>query len=244
MPDATHPAGRVVGRVVGLWRYPVKSMGGEPLDEAEVSWHGLAGDRRWAFVRDDVPQSGFPWLTLRERPDMGDYRPFFVEPDRPDQSATVVRTQSGEEFDVTDSRLGEELGTDGRVIRQDRGVFDTFPLSLITTQTVRELGEMVGSDLSAERFRPNILVDAADGAPFEEDSWVGHQLSIGGFRMRVDKRDGRCVVITIDPQTKERNREVLRAVNREREGCLGVYGSIVEPGRVALNDRVRVEPQD
>jgi uncharacterized protein len=53
--------------VVGLWRYPVKSMAGEALVAAEVSWHGLAGDRRWAFVRDGVVRSGFPWLTLRER---------------------------------------------------------------------------------------------------------------------------------------------------------------------------------
>ncbi len=59
--------GTSVGRVVGLWRYPVKSMAGEALKEAEVSWHGFAGDRRWAFIRDGMVNSGFPWLTLRER---------------------------------------------------------------------------------------------------------------------------------------------------------------------------------
>ena len=58
-------SGEPVGRVVGLWRYPVKSMAGEPLTEIEMSWHGFAGDRRWAFIRDDVTRSGFPWLTLR-----------------------------------------------------------------------------------------------------------------------------------------------------------------------------------
>ena len=70
----TLDGGRPVGRVVGLWRYPVKSMAAEPLAEVDVSWHGFAGDRRWAFVRDGVPQSGFPWLTLRERADMSHYR--------------------------------------------------------------------------------------------------------------------------------------------------------------------------
>ena len=73
-------AGKQVGRVEGLWRYPVKSMAGEPLPEVEVSWHGLAGDRRWAFIRDGVTQSGFPWLTLRERGDLGHYRPLLLEP--------------------------------------------------------------------------------------------------------------------------------------------------------------------
>ncbi|MGH8140687.1 MAG: hypothetical protein ACREVV_21160 [Steroidobacteraceae bacterium] len=56
--------------------------------------------------------------------------------------------------------------------------------------------------------------------------------------MRVDKRDSRCVVITIDPVTTERNTAILRAVARDRQGSLGVYGSTVEPGRVAVNDLV------
>jgi hypothetical protein len=56
-----------------------------------------------------------------------------------------------------------------------------------------------------------------------------------------DKRDGRCVVITIDPVSTERNAEVLRTVARDLQGCLGVYGTTVEPGRVALNDAVLVE---
>ncbi|HVR97791.1 MAG TPA: MOSC N-terminal beta barrel domain-containing protein [Thermoanaerobaculia bacterium] len=233
---------KLVGRVVGLWRYPVKSMGAEELTEVEVSWHGLAGDRRWAFIRNGVVQSGFPWLTLREHADMSHYRPSFVEPARPDKSPTVVRTPSGVSLDVADPALGEELCPSGaRVIRQDRGTFDTFPLSLITTQTIARLGEMVGAQLDVQRFRPNLLVDAADEAPFAEDGWVGCVLRIGGMRMRVDKRDSRCVVITIDPVTTERNPEILRAVARDRQGCLGVYGSTVEPGRVAVNDPVLIE---
>lgn len=233
---------RPVGRVVGLWRYPVKSMGAEELAEVEVSWHGLAGDRRWAFIRNGVVQSGFPWLTLRERGDMSHYRPSFAEPDRPDKSPTVVRTPSGSIFDVADPALGAELSPDGaRVIKQDRGIFDTFPLSLITTQTIAHLGEMVEAQLDIQRFRPNILVEADDEAPFAEDGWVGCVLRIGGLRLRVDKRDGRCVVITIDPETTERNPAVLRAVAQDRQGCLGVYGSTVEPGLVAVNDPVLIE---
>jgi uncharacterized protein YcbX len=231
--------GRPVGRVVGLWRYPVKSMAAEPLAEVDVSWHGLAGDRRWAFVRDGVPQSGFPWLTLRERGDMSHYVPSFVDPAQPDKSPTVVRTPSGVVFDVTDPALAKELCTQGaRVIKQNQGIFDTFPLSLITTQTIARLGETVGTVLDVQRFRPNILVQAADDAPFQEDDWVGCVLQIGAMAMRVDKRDGRCVVITIDPMTTQRNPAILRSVARDRQGCLGVYGSTVTPGRMAVNDAV------
>ena len=234
--------GRPVGRVVGLWRYPVKSMAAERLDAVEVSWHGFAGDRRWAFVRDGGPQSGFPWLTLRERGDLNHYRPSFVDPTRPDQSTTIVRAPSGAIFDVTDPALAAELHPSGaRVIKQDRGIFDTFPLSLITTQTIAQLGESTGLQLDVQRFRPNILVEATDAAPFQEDSWVGSVLCIGGMAMRIDKRDGRCAVITIDPATAQRNPAILRTVARDRQGCLGVYGSTVRPGRLALNDAVLIE---
>lgn len=233
---------RPVGRVAGLWRYPVKSMAAEPLAEVEVAWHGLAGDRRWAFIRDGVPQSGFPWLTLRERADMSHYLPSFVDPAQPDKSATLVRTPSGVVFDITDPALAAELCPQGaRVIKQNRGIFDTFPLSLITTRTIARLGETVGAPLDVHRFRPNILVEAADDAPFQEDDWVGCVLRIGGMAMRIDKRDGRCVVITIDPTTTERNPAILRTVARDRQGCLGVYGSTVTPGRIAVNDAVLVE---
>lgn len=234
----------LVGHVEGLWRYPVKSMQGEALRHVDVSWHGLTGDRRWAFVRDGVPSSGFPWLTLRERADMHHYRPSFSEPGRPDRSPTTVTTPAGQTFDITDPELAAHLHPDGaRVIKQNRGVFDTFPLSLITTQTIAQLSERVGRRLEVERFRPNILVAAEKPEPFPEDAWVGRILRIGGLRMRVDKRDGRCVVITIDPRTTQRDAGILRTVAQEREGCLGVYGSTVEPGRVALREPVFIDRQ-
>ena len=237
MQEAHHS--RQVGRVVGLWRYPVKSMAGESLNEVNVSWHGLSGDRRWAFVRNGMTQSGFPWLTLRERADMSHYRPSFADPDQPDKSRTLVRAPSGKIFDVTDPALGEELSTPAvRAIKQDRGIFDTFPLSLITTQTIDELGKRVGTPLDVARFRPNILVEAVGDVPFAEDDWVGCVLRIGQLRMRIDKRDGRCAVITIDPLTTQRKPEVLRVVAQDRQGCLGVYGTTVEPGLIAVNDGV------
>jgi uncharacterized protein YcbX len=227
-----------LGRVVALWRYPVKSMAAEALAEVEVSWYGLAGDRRWAFIRDGMVRSGFPWLTLRQRPDMCHYRPSYVEPDRPDASPTMVRTPAGNEFDVVDSVLATELGDGVRVIKQDRGIFDTMPLSVITTQAVAGLGALTGSGLDVLRFRPNLLIEAASEETFPEDAWVGCVLRIGGLRMRVDGRDKRCVVVNVDPVTTRRDPAVLRAIASEHEVCLGVYGSTVQPGRVAVGDPV------
>jgi uncharacterized protein YcbX len=100
---------------------------------------------------------------------------------------------------------------------------------------------MVGGSLEVQRFRPNILIEAAGESPFPEDAWVGAILRIGGMRLRVDKRDGRCRVITIDPATTESDPGILRTVAESRNGCLGVYGSTVEPGRLAMNDPVWIE---
>ena len=229
---------REVGRVAALFRYPVKSMAGEPLDAADVSWHGLAGDRRWAFIRDGLVRSNFPWLTIRERPQMAHFRPSFTEPDRPDASATMVRTPAGGEYDVADRRLAAELGDGVRLIKQNRGVFDIAPLSLLTTQTVAGLGALVGAELDVRRFRPNLLVEAIGGEAFPEDGWVGSVLHIGGMRMRVDQRDKRCVLVNVDPDTTERDPAILRTIARERRSCAGVYGSTVTPGRIAVGDAV------
>ena len=234
----------VVGRVAGLWRYPVKSMAAEELDGTEVSWNGLAGDRRWAFIRDGQVRSGFPWLTIRERPELVRYRPRFAQPDRPNASLVLVRTPSAGEFDVADSALAAELGPCVRVIKQDRGIFDTMPLSLLTTQALAGLSRLAGLGLAAGRFRPNLLVAASGGGlpEFPEDAWVGRVLRIGGLRVRVDKRDQRCVVVTVDPVTLRRDPVILRVIARERDAQLGVYGQIVAPGQVTVGDLVELEP--
>ena len=108
-------------------------------------------------------------------------------------------------------------------------------------QTIARLGAMVGAQLDVRRFRPNILVEATEEGAFAEDAWVGCVLRVGGLRLRVDKRDGRCVVLTIDPVTTERNPAILRAIAQDRQGCLGVYGSTAEPGRIAVGDRVIID---
>lgn len=234
--------GVLVGRVAAVYRYAVKSMAAEPLDEVEVSWNGLSGDRRWAFVRPDQERNGFPWLTLRERNDLNDYRPTWTDPARPDASAVVVRTPAGAQFEVTSPVLAAELGPAVRVMKLARGAFDTMPLSLITTRTIDSIGALVGADLNVLRFRPNLVVEPLRDGEYPEDAWVGRSLTIGHASIRVNARDKRCVVVNVDPITGLRDPTPLRAIADHRDMCLGVYGSTLRPGRVAAGDAVLLWP--
>ena len=234
-------AANVVGRINAIYRYPVKSMALEALDSIEVGWNGLAGDRRWAFIRDSIVRNGFPWMTIRQRPEMWHYVPRIVEPENPDTSETIVRTPSGRELDVADPLLAAELGEGVRLIRQTRGIFDTMPISLISTTSVDAVAHLSGADIDARRFRPNFVIEPANDIPFIEDEWVGSVLKIGTLQMRVDKRDKRCVVTNVDPDTAESDPSVLRVIAQERQSCLGVYGTTVEPGVVSVGDVVSIE---
>jgi hypothetical protein len=229
------------GRIVSLFRYPVKSMTSEALDSVEVGWNGLDGDRRWAFIRDGIVKNGFPWMTIRQKADMWLYKPRLVEPDRADLSQTVVTTPSGEELDVVDPALAAQLGEGVRLIRQTRGIFDALPLSLISTRTVDALSALAGIPLDPRRFRPNIVVETFGDDEYPEDQWVGSVISFGVVKMRVDKRDKRCVITNVDPDSAERDPVVLRTIQADRQSCLGVYGSTVQPGRLSVGDKVTIE---
>jgi uncharacterized protein YcbX len=221
-------ADRMVGTVQELRRYPVKSMAAESLDSSTISWHGLAGDRRWAFIRPGMERSGFPWLTIREKPDLWRYEPRVLDPRDVEGSKTVVKTLDGAELEVADEiarRLAER-----QVIKQFSGIFDTMSLSLLTVQSVEGLSGPVGQSLAALRFRPNILINGCESDSFPEDRWVGAILRAGTLRCRVDKRDKRCVVVNVDPSNAGSNSDVLRAIVKERDAHFGVYGSTVEPG--------------
>jgi uncharacterized protein YcbX len=211
-------------------------MAAEPLRSVNVSWHGLAGDRRWAFVRPGMERSGFPWLTIREVPQLWQYQPRFTDSRNVETSEVVVETPAGREFEVADPAFAGGFGDGVRVMKQYSGVFDTFPLSLLTIQSVEQISASAGLPLTPARFRPNILIDAADDGAFPEDSWTGSVLRIGGLRLRVDQRDKRCVMVNIDPAALTSDTRVLRTIARERDARFGVYGAVVQPCNIAVGD--------
>ncbi len=238
--DGSPGAAVQVGVVTGLWRYPVKSMAAEALSAATLSWAGLAGDRRWAFIRAGSGENGFPWHTIRENPAMSCYVPRLLQPERPDKSEVVVRTPSGRTYDLADPALADELGTGLRLMRLDRGTFDAMPVSLIGTATVSALCGAAGVADNELRFRPNIVISTVSGAPFAEDEWVGCTVWLGQAAVRVDRRDSRCVVVNVDPEAGYPDGPVLKVAGELGGACAGVYGSTVRPGEIQVGDLVTI----
>jgi uncharacterized protein YcbX len=222
-------------KVVALYRYPVKAMAGEALESAQLGWAGFEGDRRHAFVQSNN-RSDFPWLTIREVPTLTTYVPTLGN------GSVIVRTPAGRELDVASPALADELSAHGRpvhLLHSGRGLFDAFPVSVLSLQTVAAVSELVGRELDPLRFRANIVIDAP-GLEFPEETWIGCEVRIGDARIRLDVRDKRCSVINFDPHTAERDPAVLRAVARHRETCTAVYGSCVEPGEMRVGDDLTV----
>jgi uncharacterized protein YcbX len=230
--------GPQVGTVTGLWRYPVKSMAGEALAEAEIGWAGVAGDRRWAFIRPGSSGNGFPWHTQRENPAMANYVPRLTEPGRPDKSQVEVRAPDGTSHDLASPALAGELGAGLRLMRLYRGTHDAMPVSLISTATVSALCSLAGVAANELRFRPNLVIATADGEPYAEDGWAGCSVCIGEAVVRIDRRDTRCVMVNVDPDTGRPAGDLLKVIGRQRGARAGVYASTVTPGLIRLGDPV------
>jgi uncharacterized protein YcbX len=234
-----------IGEVEALFRYPVKSMRGEPLDVADLGWHGLEGDRRLAFRRVD-DYGGFPWLSASKLPEL-----ILFTPQRgPEDSRnlpTHVRTPEGEELTVFSQELaiavGRRHGSPVEMMHLDRGIFDEASVSVITSATIGEIARLASKDPDVRRFRPNILIASLQSVPFEEEAWVGGVLSFGesAAALGITNRDERCSMVNFDPDSARPAPEILKAVVRVRNNKAGVYGTVTRRGRLSVGQPVFFE---
>jgi hypothetical protein len=233
-----------IGHVEAIFRYPVKSMGGERLEVANLGWHGLDGDRRLAFRRMN-DRSGMPWLTASKLPDLllfAPQREGGVQADLP----THIRTPDGKEMPVFGEDLATELGRRYRapvqVMQLNHGIFDEASISVIATDTVREICRLAGRSLDVRRFRPNVVVRLLRSAPFQEDEWLGGVLSFGegddAPAITVTMRDVRCSMVNLDPDSANPAPEVLKAVVRMNQNNAGIYGAVTRIGRLAVGQTI------
>jgi uncharacterized protein YcbX len=230
-----------IGRIEAIFRYPVKSMRGEQIEVASLGWHGLEGDRRLAFRRMD-DRSGFPWLTASKLPDLLLYAPQRSEDAAHGDLPTHIRTPGGEEMPVFGEELAAEVGrrygAPVHMMQLKHGIFDEASLSVITLETVREIGRLSGQSPDVRRFRPNVVVRSLRSAPFQEDEWVGSALSFGEGEdapaIAVTMRDERCSMVNLDPDSASPAPEVLKAVVRANQNNAGIYGTVTSTGQLAV----------
>ena len=234
-----------IGHVEAMFRYPVKSMGGEPLEMANLGWHGLEGDRRLAFRRVE-DRSGFPWLTAGKLPDLVRFAPLRREDSAYGDLPTHIRTPDGVEMPV----FGEDLATEvGRrygapveMMHMKHGIFDDASISVIASDTVQEIARLAGRSPDVRRFRPNVVVRLLRSVPFQEDEWLGGELSFGegddAPAIAVTMRDVRCSMVNLDPDSASPAPEMLKAVVRVHQNTAGIYGAVTRIGRLAVGQTI------
>lgn len=236
-----------LGYIRELVRYPIKSMAGIPAESANLGWHGIDGDRRFAFRRLE-DSSDFPWLTASRVHELLLYQPVDLEDSRGEPLPSHVRTPAGETLELRSAELQrdvtERLGSPVELMQLKHGIFDQASISVISLATLAGIGDKAGLELDRRRFRANIVLETHDQDTFLEDAWVGGTLVFGKDEPRpavtVTLRDVRCVIVNLDPDTAIQDKRVLKTVVRLNDNKAGVYGTVVQTGTLRVGDPVRL----
>ena len=213
-------------QVAGLWRYPVKSMAGEPLTMAELTNVGIPGDRL-VHVRGPegvrTSRRHYRLLGLRGTVDPNGRALVNGLPwDSPGVLA-LVRQAAGD-----DAWIAEYDGPER---------FDILPLLVATDGAVAAFGRDI------RRLRPNILIGGVVG--MDERSWQGAELHVASGTataavIRLASLRGRCAMTIVDPDTLIRDHDVLRDIGRRFDGKLALDADVIRPGSVRVGAEVRL----
>jgi len=258
-----------IGVIESVWRYPVKSMRGEQLDQVFVAFSGVMGDRVYGLIKGNG-NPAFPWHTSRDQEKLLLYQPRYrhysvtlkpealeaaqsmgpgINPLYPDteQFSVEVETPEGRVYDIDSTDFLEHLkaatGNDTlRLHFTQKSQFDCRPLSLFSIQTRDLLREELGMEMDKRRFRANLYVKWNENKPpVYEKELVGSRLKIGNMlEMNVLERDPRCKVITLDPDTAAANPKIMKHIAQSHEGYAGVYGAVLVEGVVKTGDTVEL----
>lgn len=205
----------VFGTVHAIWRYPVKSLHFEALDEVEVDPDGIRGDRTASY--------------FVSSPD----RPRFGKEFRGKENPTLHLLPDGPA--VQDAAQYAQVEIERR--DGDR-FFDAAPISILFDRWLEALSEHVGYAVEPLRFRPNFFAVASAEFSGDETAFPGRSLTVGTVTLRVRKPIERCVVPTYDLRGAPNDPRILRFIAQERENVMGIYCDVVEPGIVRIGDAI------
>jgi uncharacterized protein YcbX len=250
----------VVGKVDSLWRYPVKSMRGHDLLEAFIGVAGIYGDRLYA-IKTSLKPAENPYLTGGELRDMVLYIPRYydhdttIKPDNhnegdenpveddTDRLSVYVENPSGDMVDLDDPsilhELSQSLGGDLSVEVSKRALADNQPICLLSLQTIKQLSEEAGEKIDTRRFRANIYLNLEGSEGFAEEKFVGKKLRIGPKAViSISERAATCKMMSLDPDTSEKDGKVLRSITKSHEGKAGIYGTVLVEGMAKQGDEI------
>lgn len=229
-------------RIVEIWRYPIKSVGGERLETAEVGETGIAHDRGWGLV-DDVTGNvltarreprllfgsarivdGQPVVTIESGAELRTSTDFSEWLDRP----VTLTAAAGAEGGTYEVPLDFENDADWVSWQGPPDAWHDSRKSRVSVVSTTTLG-----DWDVRRFRPNLVVDGAG-----EDGLVGTEITVGGCRLTVEKQIDRCVIVTRPQPGLERDIDVLRTINADRASTLAIGALVAKSGTIRVGDEV------
>jgi uncharacterized protein len=248
-----------LGTVAQCWRYPVKSMQGQPRDELSITAAGVDGDRAWAVI--DVAASRI--LSAKRNGALLQARASDHAIELPDGSTIGLEDRDASvalsrwltrDVRLARPRPGEQLAyqmtfdppnDDAEYfdIPAPEGSFvDLAPLHLVTTATLAGCAKARPDlDWDVRRFRPNLVIDL-DSEPFCEDRWTGQAIRVGTQAvLEVVQPTVRCAMpLRAQPGLHRQPRlfGALNELNTAFPNHLGVYAQVRTPGPICVGDPV------
>jgi uncharacterized protein YcbX len=206
--------------VAQLWRYPVKTMGGERLDRAALGPLGIQGDRV-VHVEDARGRV----ITARSHP-----RFLGLAGSLTPDGAVLVDGHPWQSPQVAASVA--DIGGPGATLVRFEGPerFDVLPLLVATDGAIAAFGH------DGRRLRPNIVIGGVEG--LAEREWPGACMRIGPVLIGVQELRQRCIMTSYDPDTQVQDRAVTRSIFTRFGGTLALDCFVIQPGEIAVGDPV------
>lgn len=241
----------IIGRIVQLYRYPVKSFAGESLQSSKVESYGLYGDRSHALI-DPTKQGWNRFVTARQLPGILGYRAHFQGQEEVEGSEfppLTITASDGKTFSWNEElrehfqqQYMQPLSLERHSpASSDLLAVDTGSVLLTTESSLRQVEREWGKTLDARRFRPNVIISLVEDRPFAEAEWEGRRLHIGSVSLQVDMPCERCMMITLDPDSSHKDNSILQLLQRQTGLTFGMYASVVQSGIVRVGDQVSLE---
>ena len=228
-----------LGVLVEIWRYPVKSLRGEPVRSIRVGDRGIEHDRLWSIRGQDGKfGSGKTTRRFRHMPGLLSMQSFVDA-----SGAGYLRFSDGHDGPIDDPdtahRVAKVVGEDVDIaVETETSHLDDSPVHLLSLQSLSSLAARLEAQVDRRRFRPNIVVDISTSDDRPEDAWIDTPLQIGSVLLRVTHRTVRCVMVTQPQAELAFEPAILKELEANNEMRLGVYARVEQPGTVSVGDEI------